>query len=194
MNPRNVTEIILRQQPLRYAVRLTLLSAIVLSGTAHADLLNIGNYSNQIEADAAVATQAIYNQLAPICLQGAGQGACTGNALKVWTFVNEVVINANDIAAGPGNVTPGTLGRGNILLLGRALQWCSGEEFTALGSQASAFTGGQIANLATRIAGLRLGSGGLRLADNSYQYGTPYGGGASGDDTGSGWCGFVNGD
>jgi len=197
MNPRNHTEILSRTNYLRNAVRLSLLSAMAVSTTAHADLLNlIGGYSNQIEVDAAVATQAIWNQLAPICLLGEGQGACTGDAQKVWTFVNEVVINANDITAGRAgtNITPGTLGRGNTTLLGRALQWCSGEEFTALGSQATAFTGGQIANLATRISGLRFGSTGLRIADN-YSYGTiPYGGGASGDRQSSGWSMFVNGD
>ncbi len=196
MNPRNIQPLS-QHHLVQRAVQLTLLSAAMLSGTAHADLLNlIGGYSNQIETDAAIATQAIYNQLAPICLIGAGQGACTGDALKVWTFINEVVINANDITAGRTGtaITQGTLGRGNTALLGRALQWCSGEEFTALGSQASSFTGGQIANLATRIAGLRLGSGGLRVADN-YPYGTvPYGGGASGDSQSSGWSTFINGD
>jgi hypothetical protein len=202
MNPRNLKP--LSRHRLQCAVRVALVSAAALSGTAHADLLNIGNYSNQIETDAAIATQAIYNQLLPICGVQTATAACTGDALKVWTFVNEVVINANDITAGigtnppsiPGNNTgsSGTLGRTSKVLLGRALQWCSGEEFTALGSQASSFTGGQIANLATRISGLRLGSGGLRVAYN-YPYGTvSYGGGASGDSQSSGWSTFINGD
>jgi uncharacterized protein YhjY with autotransporter beta-barrel domain len=197
MNPRNGIKT-LSQQRAHNAIRIGLLAATTLSGTAHAGLLDIGKYSNQIESDAAIATQAIYNQLSPVCLQAAGQGACTGDALKVWRFINEVVINADDIVAGrttAGQGTPGTLGRPNTLLLGRALQWCSGEEFTALGSQASAFTGGQIANLASRVAGLRLGSS-LRIASNGkYGYGTvPYGGGASGDEARSGWSAFVNGD
>lgn len=179
-------------------------AAILLLGTstARADLLDLlGQFSNDVERESAVATQAVYDQLKTAGCSDFQVGpttACGGSRFLVWRNVREVVHNANALTP---NETSGSilfsLGRANATLLGRALQWCNGEEFAAMGSLASSFTGTQTANLAARITALRFGSNGFRLASSDFdKRGLQHGGGASADSEAltSAWSGFINGD
>jgi uncharacterized protein YhjY with autotransporter beta-barrel domain len=174
---------------------------LFVAGPARADLTALfGQFSNEIEERAAVATQAVYDQLKLAGCDDFQTGptqTCAGGNYLVWRNVREVVHNANVLAGAAGQPTTFSLGRANVALLGRALRWCNGEEFTSMGSLSSSFVNGQVGSLAARITALRFGASGFRLAGRSWsdapelaQIGVR--GGAAGADSWSRWGGFLN--
>jgi outer membrane autotransporter protein len=188
-------------------------------GTARADLNDpkVLAQLNPLERLAAKANQAVYNALtapgtgsangAPICDPTLGNtapttGRCTGNVYKIFARVRELVDTANVIgnSTGPRLYTLGLDARG----LGLALRWTAAEELSAQGTASTEFSNGQINSLANRIAALRFGAFGFRVALNNDSSGgaSTYstedhtvGGaaGADGEALASPWGGFLNG-
>jgi len=175
------------------------------------DLVDSGLYAyNGLEIAAAKTNDAAYAALLPSCApaDGAPAIACTGNTLKLFNRLRELEDTAN-----------GLLGRGEITYslrlsaqaLGLALRWTAPEEFAAQGSISSKFANSQLTTLTGRFAALRFatqisrlarGEDGSSDADSdapilaSYGSGTPFGGGASGDQStfaASNWSAFGNG-
>ncbi|MDB6062097.1 MAG: autotransporter outer rane beta-barrel protein [Verrucomicrobiaceae bacterium] len=174
---------------------------IMTASPAHADLTALfGKFANDIEERSAVATQAVYDQLKTAgCsdLQAGPTQACAGGTYLVWRNVREVVHNANVLTGATEEPTNFSLGRPSVALLGRALRWCNGEEFSSMGSLSNSFVNSQVGSLAARITALRFGASGFRLAGSSFgdspqlaQVGSR--GGAAGADSWSRLGGFIN--
>ncbi|HUO79842.1 MAG TPA: autotransporter outer membrane beta-barrel domain-containing protein [Steroidobacteraceae bacterium] len=121
---------------------------------------------NALEQRAAIANQAVYDVLAPLCAPPAGgppTGACTSSQVQsVFANVQQLVQTANEIL-GRGPISE-SLGL-DVQGLGRALQWTAAEELLAQGSIATRFAGNQQATLSSRLAALRVVSRALRIAD-----------------------------
>ncbi|MBS0393455.1 MAG: autotransporter outer membrane beta-barrel domain-containing protein [Proteobacteria bacterium] len=119
-----------------------------------------------LEQRAALANQAVYDVLAPLCAPAAGggpTGACTSPQVQaVFSNVEQLVQTANGILGrGPTQYSLGLDSAG----LGRALQWTAAEELLEQGSIATRFAGNQQAALGSRLSALRVASRGLRIAD-----------------------------
>jgi uncharacterized protein with beta-barrel porin domain len=122
---------------------------------------------NALEQRAAIANQAVYDVLAPLCTPPQGgppAAACTAQVRAVFANVDQLVQTANGILGrGP---TQNSLGL-DVPGLGRALQWTAAEELLAQGSIATRFAGNQQAAVSSRLAALRVVSRGLRIAEGT---------------------------
>jgi uncharacterized protein YhjY with autotransporter beta-barrel domain len=174
---------------------------LLMVGPAHADLTALlGQFSSDIEEQAAIATQNVYDQLkASGCddLQATATQTCSGGKYLVWRNVREVVHNANVLSGSTQSPTNFSLGRASVALLGRALRWCSGEEFTSMGSLSDSFVNTQVGGLAARVTALRFGASGFRISSNAYDDSLQFAqigsrGGAAGADSWSRLGGFIN--
>jgi hypothetical protein len=108
---------------------------------------------NALEQRAAIANQAVFNQLNPICATQPPTPSCTGATLSVFQNVRELVQTAEEILTGtdrPFGLNLDTEG------LGFALRWTAAEELLAQGSMANEFANSQSATMANRIAAIRI--------------------------------------
>jgi len=122
-------------------------------------------YANEIESAAAVANQATFDALDPVCNPGgffdtqpepAGPlpgSACSEDHFFVYTNTRELVHTANELRGSGASVA--SLGT-DLQGLGTALRWTAAEELAAIGSMATEFSNGQLGNLAARLNAFRL--------------------------------------
>jgi outer membrane autotransporter protein len=171
------------------------------------DLVNSGRFAfNRLEQQAAVANQAVYNELAPLCdarLQPPA-GGCSAEAQRVFGNVRELVQTANELlGSGPTEFSLGSDEQG----LGFALRWTAAEELAAQSSAGTEFANNQLTSLMSRMTALRYGARGFSVANFIpgetdtgailAQEWQPLGGGAAADselpDDFSRWGGFLDG-
>jgi outer membrane lipase/esterase len=142
-----------------------------------------------LEYDAAVANDAAYAALLPICTPTptTTTAACAGNTLALFMRLRELEDNANQL-----------LGQGeqqySLRLapeaLGAALRWTAPEEYAAQGSMATRFANSQASVLNNRFSALRFATRSFPLAQTDSNDGddslasAAYGplGGSAGDD------------
>jgi len=138
---------------------------------------------NALEQSAASANQGTYNELLVACANG-----CSPELTAVFESVEELVHTANELLGiGP---TDNSLGL-DIEGLGFALRWTAAEEMAAQGSMTTEFAANQLSAMASRVAALRWGIGGLRTVQTgsggekrvlvASSSSAPRGGGASAD-------------
>lgn len=175
------------------------------------DLVNSGRYEfNRLERQAALANQAAYNELVPLCqVQGeAPAGNCSASQARLFANVRELVQTANELlGSGPTQFSLELDEEG----LGFALRWTAAEELAAQSSAGSEFANNQLTSLMSRMTALRYGARGFSvvnapagarennaiLAHERTAQASPLGGGASADDGMSDdfsrWGGFLDG-
>ena len=190
----------------KYFLGAVLSAGVLINHLAEANLLNLINaFATELEVDAALANQQVYERLLEQGCQDTQRapsqtGFCTGNNFVVFTNVRELVHTANDlIGQGP---TQFSLQLG-LEGLGFALRWTAAEEYAAQGSLSSSFVNGQLSNLASRISALRRGSRGFSvtgLSPEDRQIVQSYLGAESGSASAENlnlqwtrWGGFLNG-
>ena len=175
------------------------------AGAARADLSDPSLLAqlNPLEQLAAKANQAVYNALtapttggsataagAPICgaNQAAPGGSCNGQVWLIFQQVRELVDTANALE-GTNGQTLYSLGL-DAHGLGQALRWTAAEELSAQGRSSTEFSNGQFNVLGNRLAALRFGARGFRVAGNNVEKG----GSAGADDPSlaSPWGGFID--
>ncbi len=156
---------------------------------------------NALETAAAQANQATFDALSGPCAAGPGP-ACPDDVFGVFEETRELVHTANELL-GTGETTFSL--SLDIDALGFALRWTAAEELAAQGSMTTEFAASQISALSARMAALRWGISGPRVARAIHagdgairvaQAGTlPLGGGASADaeQIGSPWSWFLDG-
>lgn len=124
-----------------------------------------GQYQSELEENAAISNQAVYDQLkAGGCTDLDSSGllpGCTGTTFLVWNNVRELVHTANEL-----NNSGSFLHSLDTDLegLGFALRWTAGEEFSSEESLMDSFVSGQLSGLASRITALRGGARGFNIA------------------------------
>jgi outer membrane autotransporter protein len=170
------------------------------------DLMNSGRFEfNRLERQAALANQAAYNALAPVC-GGQGETSCSVEQSRVFANVRELVQTANEML-GTG-ATEHSLGLDEEGL-GFALRWTAAEEMAAQSSAGSEFANNQLTSLMSRMTALRYGARGFSVVNAPHgarddgailaHERTPLGGGAAADvDSSSSsefsrWGGFLDG-
>jgi outer membrane autotransporter protein len=167
------------------------------------DLMNSGRFEfNRLEQQAAIANQAAYNALAPLC-EG-GESSCTAEQARVFANVRELVETANEMmGSGPTRYSLGLDEEG----LGFAMRWTAAEEMAATSSAGSEFANNQLTSLMSRMTALRYGARGfsvVNLPPGAREEGvilaherSPRGGGAAADVDSSNefsrWGGFLDG-
>ena len=124
-----------------------------------------GQYQSELEENAALSNQAVYDQLkAGGCNDLDATGAlpgCSGTTFIVWNNVRELVHTANELTnSGPFIYSLDT----DLEGLGFALRWTAGEEFSSQESLMDSFVSGQLSGLASRITALRGGARGFNIA------------------------------
>jgi outer membrane autotransporter protein len=168
------------------------------------DLMNSGRFEfNRLERQAAIANQAAYNALAPLC-ERQGETSCTTEQAHVFDNIRELVETANEmLGSGPTEHSLGLDEEG----LGFALRWTAAEEMAAQSSAGSEFANNQLTSLMSRMTALRYGARGFSVVNASpgaRQNGailaherSSRGGGASADADASSefsrWGGFLDG-
>jgi len=183
------------------------IAALLVMHEARADLTNpqILSQLRPLEQLAAVANQAVYDRLisSGTCAdQSRGpQGACTGQTFLLFENVRELVHTSNELtqSGGPRQYSLGL----DIENLGFALRWTAAEELAAQGASATQFSASQVGSLGSRLAALRFGASGFRVAANtatpgdtrSAGLGHALGGGAAADEDSIAkrWGGFIDG-
>jgi uncharacterized protein with beta-barrel porin domain len=195
---------------------LGVLCAITACGPASAqevqgslvDLVNSGRYDfNRLERQAAIANQAVYNELAPLCQVGGEvpAGSCSASQSLLFANVRELVQTANELlGAGPTQYSLELDEEG----LGFALRWTAGEELAAQSSAGREFANNQLTSLMSRMTALRYGARGFSVVNAppgarehnailAHERGARPGGGASADEgipeDFSRWGGFLDG-
>jgi len=154
----------------RWWLVLGLLCASAICGSAAAqdvqgslvDLMNSGRFEfNRLERQAALANQAAYNALAPLC-QRQGETSCSAEQLRVFDNVRELVETANEMmGSGPTEHSLGLDEEG----LGFALRWTAAEEMAAQSSAGSEFANNQLTSLMSRMTALRYGARGFSVVN-----------------------------
>lgn len=195
--PRRISQVAL----FAASLRLLALLASLVAPPALADLSDL-TFLNPIEAAAASANQATYNQLLQVCDPNAlaPSGQCTGAVFDTFSNVRELVDTANELTGqGPTRFSLGLDQEG----LGFALRWTAAEELAAQGASATQFANSQLGALASRLSALRFGTRGFRVANRDSSQpavlaknGQPMlGGGASADEESiaSLWGAFIDG-
>jgi outer membrane lipase/esterase len=168
------------------------------------ELMNSGRFQfNRLERQAAVANQAAYNALAPVC-ERQGESSCTAEQARVYANVRELVQTANEmLGSGATQYSLGLDEEG----LGFALRWTAAEEMAAQSSAGSEFANNQLTSLMSRMTALRYGARGFSVVNVPpgaredgvilAQERAPRGGGAAADadspDDFSRWGGFLDG-
>jgi outer membrane autotransporter protein len=173
------------------------------------DLMNSGRFEfNRLERQAAVANQAVYNELAPLCeSRGEGSaGGCSIEQARVFANVRELVETANEMmGSGPTQYSLGLDEEG----LGFAMRWTAAEEMAATSSAGSEFANNQLTSLMSRMTALRYGARGFSVVnahpgsregdailahERAPQRAAQLGGGAAADvdDLSSRWGGFLD--
>lgn len=196
----------------RWWVALWIFCAGGVCGTAAAqevqgslvDLVNSGRFDfNRLERQAAIANQAAYNELAPLCdpQREAPAGSCSAGQARLFANVRELVETANELmGAGPTQHSLELDEEG----LGFALRWTAAEEMTAQSSAGSEFANNQLTSLMSRMTALRYGARGFSIVNAphgvrengailAHERG-PLGGGAAADmpDDFGRWGGFLD--
>jgi uncharacterized protein YhjY with autotransporter beta-barrel domain len=106
---------------------------------------------NALEKSAAIANQATFNVLTPLCTQ-VGAGQCIGATADVYTNVRELVQTGEEILTGTDRQYGLNLDTEG---LGFALRWTAAEELLAQGSSAKDFANKQTNVLGSRIGAIR---------------------------------------
>lgn len=196
----------MKRKPLAIARTLMLSTPLCLPLFAQADLQDlVGSFSTELENSTALSAQATYDNL---LINGCADvdivatATCAGTTFAVFENLRELVHTANELTG--NGATRFGLGT-DLRALGFALRWTAGEEFAAQGSMTGDFVNGQLANLTSRLAALRLGAAGFSVGsvsnygDSSQRMASAnraiLGGGASGDEgfeQYSPWGGFMN--
>lgn len=179
-------------------------AAALYGGAARADLSDptLLSQLNPLEQLAAKANQAVFTALTtssagsatgeapPICTanQAVAGGSCVGNVWLIFQRVRELVDTANALE-GTNGQTLYSLGL-DAHGLGQALRWTAAEELSAQGRSSTEFGNGQFNVLGNRLAALRFGARGFRMASN----GVVQGGAAGADEAAlaSPWGGFLD--
>ncbi len=179
--------------------------------TAHASLLAFqGQYGSELEEQAAISNQRVYDELKALgCTdtQVAATTNCDAGSFRVWNGVRELVHTANELNNTVGGPTLFSLDS-DLEGLGFALRWTAGEEFSTQESMSDSFVNGQLSGLSSRVTALTRGMKGFALASNYFPgisqktllasdalwLEEQKGGGASGDTDKvlSPWGGFFN--
>ena len=179
--------------------------------TTYANLLAFqGQYGSELEEQAAISNQQVYDELKALGCTDTQVGAtasCDAGAFRVWGGVRELVHTANELNNTVGGSTLFSLDS-DLEGLGFALRWTAGEEFSTQESMSDSFVNGQLSGISSRITALTRGMKGFALASNYFPgisgetllasdvlwLEGQKGGGASGDtDTVlSPWGGFLN--
>ena len=136
-----------------------LLLAALPAAADLASFVNNDPFFNALERRAAIANQATFDELDPICSQGVST-LCTAAKSQVYDNVRELVHTANELQGSGPIDTSLQLDREG---LGFALRWTAAEETAAQGASSTEFTNGQIANLASRMTALRFGARGFQI-------------------------------
>lgn len=143
---------------------LTIFLCVIYPEKTLASLLAFqGQYQSELEENAAISNQAVYDQLkAGGCKDDEEQiSGCTGTTFLVWNNVRELVHTANELTNnGPTLHSLDT----DLEGLGFALRWTAGEEFSSEESLMDSFVSGQLSGLASRITALRGGARGFNIA------------------------------
>jgi outer membrane autotransporter protein len=126
------------------------------------ELMSSGRFEfNRLEQQAAIANQAAYNALAPLC-ERQGATTCTADQVRVWDNVRELVETANEmLGSGPTQHSLGLDEEG----LGFALRWTAAEEMAATSSAGSEFANNQLTSLMSRMTALRYGARGFSVVN-----------------------------
>jgi outer membrane lipase/esterase len=114
-----------------------------------------------LEYDSAVANDAAYRTLLPIC--GAPTSACSGATQTLFSRLRDLEANAGQLLGyGPSQYSLRLDPQG----LAAALRWTAPEEFAAQGSMATRFANSQASTLNNRFAALRFTAGAFPVAQN----------------------------
>lgn len=179
--------------------------------TTHANLLAFqGQYGSELEEQAAISNQRVYDELKALGCdddQDVATASCDGGTFRVWNGVRELVHTANELNNTVLGPTLYSLDS-DLEGLGFALRWTAGEEFSTQESMSDSFVNGQLSGLSSRITALTRGmkgfasasnyfpgiSGETLLASDALWLDGLKGGGASGDSDAvlSPWGGFFN--
>lgn len=150
---------------------ITALFIVTLSHNSHSSLTFFtGNYANDTEENAAIATQSTYNLLkSQGCTdaQVSATSSCSGLKFVTWKNVREIVHTANDLcpAATPGCGGSTTFSlQTDLTKLGFALRWVATEENSTQEDLANSFVAGQLTSLGGRSSALRSGTQGFSIA------------------------------
>jgi hypothetical protein len=148
-------------------------------------------YSSEIEKQAAIANQQVYDDLSAQGCNDTDASAtanCSGATFFVWQNVRELVHTANDeLGVGP---TEYSLGGDTSETLPLALRWTAAEEFSTQGDLTESFVTNALTGLSNRVTALRSGVRGFNLAVNGYNNETLTNdlyGGAAGDGNSEAW-------
>lgn len=198
-----------------HCIYINVISVVLVFFTAinntHANLLAFqGQYGSELEEQAAISNQRVYDELRTLgCDDGQleANAVCDASAFRVWNVVRELVHTARDLSNIIGEPSDYSLGA-NLEGLGFALRWTAGEEFSTQESMSDSFVNGQLSGLSSRITALTRGMKGFALASNYFpgisgqtllasdalRLEEQVGGGASGDTDRvlSPWGGFFN--
>lgn len=198
----------------------TLLITACILQNAHAGIDDLyGELSSPVEVASAKALLATYNDLTDeekgSCIDSFGQEGCTGDTLKLFNNIRQILHTANQITnrreGESNNPGPTTFSLINTIdpdglitddaffvnAIGNFLRWNSGEEYAAQGSMSNDFIQGQTSALTARLSTLRMGAGAFGNTNNTYNsyalLNNMSGGGAGEDsDSYSRWSGFLN--
>jgi len=142
----------------------------------------LGQYTSEIEVEAAEANQAVYEDLKANngCLDAdtvaTQPSTCKGLTFKVWSNIRELVHTANNLSRGSSPVSAGpedyNMGI-DAEKLGFALRWTAAEEFSTQNDLTESFINNSLTGLESRVSAIRSGARGFILA-SSLDSNNPY--------------------